>query len=62
MTQRKFFEHFKLENQAKLRSILARQIFTNRETILSRLAKKMLGVNYKAVNKDPELEHSEIKP
>ena len=62
MTQRKFFEHFKLENQAKLRSILARQIFTNRETILSRLVKKMLGVNYKAVNKDPELEHSEIKP
>ena len=62
MTQRKVFEHFKLENQAKLRSILARQIFTNRETILSRLVKKMLGVNYEAVNKDPELEHSEIKP
>ena len=62
MTQRKFFEHFKLENQAKLRSILARQIFTNRETILSRFVKKMLGVNYEAVNHDPELEHSEIKP
>ena len=62
MTQRKFFENFKLENQAKLRSILARQIFTNRETILSRFVKKMLGVNDEAVNQDPELEHSEIKP
>ena len=62
MTQRRFFENFKLENQAKLRSILARQIFTNRETILSRFVKKRLGVNYEAVNKDPELEHSEIKP
>lgn len=62
MTQRKFFENFKLENQAKLRSILARQIFTNRETILSRFVKKMLGVNYEAVNQDPELEHLEIKP
>ena len=62
MTQRKFFETFKLENQAKLQSILARQIFTNRETILSRFVKKMLGVNYEAVNQDPELEHSEIKP
>ena len=62
MTQRKFFENFKLENQAKLQSILARQIFTNRETILSRFVKKMLGVNYEAVNQDPELEHSEIKP
>ena len=62
MTQRNFFENFKLENQAKLRSILARQIFTNRETILSRFVKKMLGVNYEAVNQDPELEHSEIKP
>ena len=61
MTQRKFFENFKLENQAKLQSILARQIFTNRETILSRFVKKMLGVNYEAVNQDPELEHSEIK-
>ena len=62
MTQRNFFENFKLENQAKLRFILARQIFTNRETILSRFVKKMLGVNYEAVNQDPELEHSEIKP
>ena len=62
MTQRKFFENFKLENQAKLQSILARQIFTNRETILSRFVKKILGVNYEAVNQDPELEHSEIKP
>ena len=62
MTQRNFLENFKLENQAKLRSILARQIFTNRETILSRFVKKMLGVNYEAVNQDPELEHSEIKP
>ena len=62
MTQRRLFENFKLENQAKLRSILARQIFTNRETILSRFVKKMLGVNYEAVNQDPELEHSEIKP
>ena len=62
MTQRKFFENFKLENQAKLRSIFARQIFTNRETILSRFVKKMFGVNYEAVNQDPELEHSEIKP
>ena len=61
MTQRNFFENFKLENQAKLRSILARQIFTNRETILSRFVKKMLGVNYEAVNQDPELEHSEIR-
>ena len=53
--------HFKLENQAMLKSILARKVFAYRKTILSRLVKKMLGVNYEPVNRDPELEHPETK-
>lgn len=44
-----------------LKSILARKVFAYRKTILSRLVKKMLGVNYEAVNRDPELEHPETK-
>ena len=44
-----------------LKSILAWKVFAYVKTILSRLVKKMLGVNYEAVNGDPELEHPKTK-
>ncbi|MBA58972.1 MAG: hypothetical protein CMQ40_07340 [Gammaproteobacteria bacterium] len=57
MTRRSHLHQIKLEARARLKAALSSGLFANRETLYSRLVKKMLGINGVSVNEDPELEH-----
>ena len=60
MTRRSTFYQTKIKTQAKLQSLFARHLFSNKKTLFGGLIKKLLGLNITVVNDDPELKHPDV--
>jgi len=57
MTQRSSWMQCRSEWQARLKALLAKALFSKRDTFVTRTVKKALGADQLAINDDPDLLH-----
>ena len=57
MTQRSSWVQWRSEWQVRLMALLAKALFSKRDTFVTRTVKKVLGANQVAINDDPDLLH-----
>ena len=57
MTQRSSWVQWRSEWQVRLKALLAKVLFSKRDTFVTRTVKKVLGADQVAINDDPDLLH-----
>ncbi len=60
MTQRSSFYQLKIEMKVRLQAIMARWLFLNEETFMTRLVKKLFRFDRVPSNNDPDLKHPDL--
>ena len=57
MTQRSNWVQWRTERQVRLKALLAKALFSKKNTFVTRTVKKLLGADRVAINDDPDLLH-----
>ena len=57
MTQRSRWVQWRTERRVRLKALLAKALFSKKDTFVTRTVKKLLGADRVAINDDPDLLH-----
>ena len=57
MTQRSRWGQWRTEGRVRLKALLAKALFSKKDTFVTRTVKKILGADRVAFNDDPDLLH-----
>ena len=57
MTQRSRWVQWRTERRARFKALLAKALFSKKDTFVTRTVKKILGADRVAFNDDPDLPH-----